>query len=116
MAKNYYQDGTTMDWTNGTGKAVLSGQPVIVGSVVGVALGNIPADGEGVLKMTGVFVLPKVADETWPRGAALYMTPDGLLTAKADDGANPAVAHARAGTAWITNDAGDEESRVRLGF
>lgn len=35
MAKNYYQDGTTMDWTNGTGKVVLSGQPVIVGSVVG---------------------------------------------------------------------------------
>lgn len=116
MAKNYYQDGTTLDWTNGTGKAVLSGQPVIVGSVVGVALGNIPVDGEGVLKMTGVFVLPKVADETWQRGAALYLTPEGLLTAKADDGANPAVAHARVGTAWITNNAGDEESRVRLGF
>lgn len=70
MAKNYYQDGTTMDWHNGTGDAVFSGQSV-VGSIIGIAQHDIADGGDGVLMMSGVFVLPKVASETWQRGARL---------------------------------------------
>lgn len=112
MATNYYQDGTTMDWSNSTGKDVKSGDPVAVGQFMGVAHGDIPDGGQGVLHTTGVFVLPKVADETWQRGTKLYLNDDGLLTAvkPADD------ALVVAGTAWITNNPGETETRVRLGF
>jgi predicted RecA/RadA family phage recombinase len=111
MAKNYYQDGTTMDWNNGTGTDVLSGQAVAVGNITGVAHGDIAAGEDGVLHMTGVFILPKVADETWPRGTKLYLDDTGLVTAVEPD-ADGVVA----GTAWITNNAGEAETRVRLGF
>ncbi|WP_151996123.1 DUF2190 family protein [Buttiauxella massiliensis] len=114
MAKNYYQEGNTMDWHNGTGKAVVSGQAVAVGAITGIAQHDIPASEDGELMMTGVFVLPKVAAETWQRGARLWLTADGELTAQDKDASN--VAHAVAGTAWITTNAGEAEGRVRLGF
>ncbi|WP_202301538.1 DUF2190 family protein [Dryocola clanedunensis] len=111
MATNYYQDGNTMDWTNGTGADILSGQAVAVGNITGVAHDDIPAGEAGVLHMTGVFVLPKVADETWQRGAKLYLDDAGLVTAVAADAEAVVV-----GTAWITNNPGETETRVRLGF
>jgi len=113
MAKNYYQDGATMDWHNGTGEAVVSGQPVIVGSIVGIAQHNIQDGGDGVLMMAGVFVLPKVAADTWPRGERLFLSKTGELTSKAKDGSDD---NAFAGSAWITTNANDVEGRVRLGF
>ncbi|MBT0721071.1 DUF2190 family protein [Rosenbergiella collisarenosi] len=116
MAKNYYQDGTTLDWGNKTDKKVLSGQPVIVGNIVGIALGNIAAGAEGVLKMSGVFVLNAIRDESWAQGAKLYLTQEGLLTLKADDGDKPAVKHAYAGVAWTEHRVGDDSSAVRLAY
>lgn len=64
MTKNYYEDGTTMGWHNRTGDAVVSGQPVVVGSIIGIVQHDIADGGEGVLMMSGVFNLPKVASET----------------------------------------------------
>ncbi|MCG1031781.1 DUF2190 family protein [Bacillus amyloliquefaciens] len=113
MAKNYYQDGNTMEWHNGTTKAVVAGQPVSVGVITGIAQHDIAVDSDGVLMMTVVFVLPKVAAETWQRGARLWLTKDGKLTSSAKDGTDDNVA---AGTAWITTNANDPEGRVRLGF
>lgn len=113
MAKNYYQDGNTMDWHNGTTKAVLSGQPVIVGAIIGIAQHDVAVDTDGELMMTGVFVLPKVAGETWQRGARLWLTKDGKLTSSQKDGTDD---NALAGTAWITTNPNDAEGRVRLGF
>lgn len=46
MAKNFYQDGNTMDWHNGTGKAVVSGQAVAVGAITGIAQHDIPANAD----------------------------------------------------------------------
>ncbi len=111
MAANYYQDGTTMDWSNSTGKPVVSGQAVAVGNITGVAHADIPDSGAGVLHMCGVYILPKVADETWARGSKLYLNVDGLLTAVA-----PADNIVVAGTAWITSGAGETDSHVRLGY
>ncbi|MEZ2586141.1 DUF2190 family protein [Kluyvera intermedia] len=113
MAKNYYQDGNTMDWHNGTAKAVVSGQPVVVGAITGIAQHDIPVDSDGVLMMTGVFVLPKVASETWQRGTRLWLTKDGKLSGNAKDGTDD---NAVAGTAWITTNPNEAEGRVRLGF
>ncbi|MDZ5641657.1 DUF2190 family protein [Enterobacter sp. A103] len=113
MAKNYYEDGHTMDWHNSTGKDVVSGQPVTVGAITGVAQHDIPNGTHGVLMMTGVFVLPKVAAETWQRGARLWLTKDGHLTKEPKDGTDE---NPLAGTAWITTNPGETEGRVRLGY
>ena len=117
MAKNYYEDGKTMDWSNSTGKDVKSGDPVAVGATVGVAHGDIPDGSNGVLHMCGVFILPKNGADTWDRGDKLYLIPEtGLITNAADDGATPAVLYPIAGTAWVGINPTDTECRVRLGY
>ncbi|HEY2454137.1 MAG TPA: DUF2190 family protein [Scandinavium sp.] len=109
MAKNYVEDGKTMDWTNSTGADVLSGRPVAVGALMGVAHGDI-ADGEdGVLHMTGVINLAKDEAETWSAGAKLYFDDaSGNVTATEGD--------IIAGTAWADAENGDTDAPVRLGY
>jgi predicted RecA/RadA family phage recombinase len=109
MAKNYVEDGKTMDWTNNTGSDVLSGDPVTIGALTGVAHGDI-ADGEdGVLHMTGVWEMLKDPSETWTAGQTLYLDPDsGNVTAAEGD--------VLAGTAWADVDVGSEDAPVRLGY
>lgn len=117
MAKNYVQDGTTMDWTNITGKVVNSGAAVQVGDIVGVAHDSIKAGAVGVLHMCGVFELPKTSSDTWVAGTRLYLDPEtGLITLAEDDGATTPVPHPVAGIAWSGVNAGVGTGLVRLGF
>jgi predicted RecA/RadA family phage recombinase len=56
MAKNYVTDGKVIQWTNGTGAAVASGQAVKVGpGLLGVALQAIAIDAVGSVALEGVF-------------------------------------------------------------
>lgn len=109
MAKNYIQDGKTMDWTNTTGADVLSGDPVVVGASVGIAHGNIADGDDGVLHMTGVWEMTKDPAESWSAGDKLYLDPDsGNVTATEGD--------TLFGTAWADSEVGDEDAPVRLGY
>ena len=57
MAKNFVQDGLTIEFT--AAAAVASGDVVVIGSLIGVALDAV-ANGEiGVASIEGVFELPK---------------------------------------------------------
>lgn len=89
-------EGKNLKWTNGTGGPVASGQPVIVGDVVGVSAGHY-ADGEiGVVYLEGVFALPKVAADL-AQGKKVYWKADanpvggaagsGAVTLSSADGA-----------------------------
>jgi predicted RecA/RadA family phage recombinase len=70
--QNKINQGTTLDWTNG-GAAVVSGQAVVVGSIVGIALGNIAGGASGVLDVgPGVFELPKAAPLAITQGDKVY--------------------------------------------
>ncbi|MFQ3396300.1 DUF2190 family protein [Enterobacter mori] len=112
MAKNYIEDGDSIDWTNTTGAVVHSGDLVVVGNLCGVAVGDIPADAPGVLITTGVFSLPK-AQEDITLGAALYVA-DGMLTVSAGDA--DAGLNVRVGTAWADAAAAEATVAVRLGY
>ncbi|MFP2504507.1 DUF2190 family protein [Enterobacteriaceae bacterium RIT711] len=116
MAKNYYEDGKTMDWSNSTGTDYKSGDPVPVGAVTGVAHEDIPDGSAGVLHMCGVWVLPKNGADTWDRGEKLYLIPEtGLVTNAADDGAG-GDPYPVAGIAWVSINPADSECRVRLEY
>lgn len=73
MATNYVSDGETIQWTNGTGAAVASGQVVKVGpNMLGVALVAIPNGGTGSVAVEGVFGgIPKVAATAFAQGEIL---------------------------------------------
>lgn len=109
MAKNYVEDGKTMDWTNSTVADIASGDPVVVGALIGVAHGDIAVGENGVLHMTGVIALAKDEAEIWSAGDKLYFdTANGHVSATESD--------VVAGTAWADAETGDTDAPVRLGY
>lgn len=111
MAKNYQQDGNTLDFQNTGATDIHSGDAVLSGALVGVAHDDIPAGLWGVLHTSGVFVLPKAA-EAVTVGQKLYLA-DGKLTAEAGEAATP---NPLAGTAWAEAAADADSVPVRLGY
>ncbi|WP_410706201.1 DUF2190 family protein [Citrobacter amalonaticus] len=92
MAKNYAQDGKTIPLVNSGETDVHSGDPVVVGKLIAVAITDIPAGdiGDGITE--GVFLLPKVSADAVTAGAQVYLK-DGKIQIEETD----AVA---AGIAW----------------
>jgi predicted RecA/RadA family phage recombinase len=62
MANSYISEGGRIDWTNGTGSAVSSGDVVQVGfKQLGVALVDIASTAVGAVETCGVFELKKAS-------------------------------------------------------
>ncbi len=72
MAKNFVQNGENITWTNGTGSDVASGDLVVIGVRVGVALVDIADGDSGTVAMSGVFEVPKEAALEISQGDLLY--------------------------------------------
>jgi predicted RecA/RadA family phage recombinase len=72
MAQNYVQEGAVMPWTNGTGGDISSGDVVLVGTRVGVALGDIADGDDGQVAIEGVFEVAKAAPLVISQGDLLY--------------------------------------------
>ena len=89
MASNYVQPGNIITWTNGTGTAVVSGQVVVVGQTLGVALVDIANGAAGSVAIEGVFSVPKVSSAVIAAGESL--TWDVSIAAFDDNGATPAT-------------------------
>ncbi|EMQ5310765.1 DUF2190 family protein [Escherichia coli] len=69
MAKNFVQDGTTIELVNAGDQTILSGAAVVVGSMVAVAITDIPAGDAGDGFAEGVFLLPKQSADDIQSGA-----------------------------------------------
>ena len=61
MAKNFIQEGKTLDYTNATGADIAAGDPVAVNNQVGVAINDILDTESGPIAMDGVWEVPKVS-------------------------------------------------------
>lgn len=59
MATNFIQRGSVWDYTP-SGSSVSSGDVVVMGAVLGVALADIADGATGAVQVDGVFSLPKV--------------------------------------------------------
>jgi predicted RecA/RadA family phage recombinase len=101
--RNFRQEGKNMDWVNGTGTDVKSGDVVLFPFGAGIAAVDIPDGGTGVVTVEGVFRLPKKAATAIAQGAVVYWdaTPgevtttggDGVAIGYAFVGALAAAAH-----------------------
>ncbi|GDI76352.1 DUF2190 family protein [Escherichia coli] len=109
MSKNYVQDGKTVEWVNGTGKTVLSGELVVQDNLTGVAHADIPDGTVGVLHTAGVFSLPKEA-EALTQGKLAYFKAD-TATLTATKTGNTLVC-----TVWGNAETSDATVCVRLGY
>jgi predicted RecA/RadA family phage recombinase len=88
MAKNYVKDGTVLTYDN-TGAAISSGDVVVVGNLLGVAIPDIAAtSGSGTVQIVGVFDLPKVDAAVIAQGEMVIW--DSSAGAFDDNAATPA--------------------------
>ena len=71
MAKNYQQLGVIANYTNSTGAAIASGQVVVVGQTLGVALVGIAIGATGSVALEGVFDAPKASGAVIAQGESL---------------------------------------------
>lgn len=103
MANNAKQPGDVITWTN-AGTAVVSGQVVVIGKILGVAQGDIANGASGSVAIDGVFTVPKVSGAviaqgenlTWDVSAAAF-DDNAAIAATGDVTGPPAVAFEAAG-------------------
>ena len=107
MAKNFLQLGHVMDYTN-QGRALTSGDTVMVGDRIGVALNNIGNKKNGSVQVEGVFDLAKKAADELAQGALVYWD------TKAKHITATAAQNKLAGYAFVTAKAGDLTVSVKL--
>lgn len=69
MATNFYQDGDVLDYTNTTGAAIASGDPVAIGNIIGIALVDISISAVGSVALEGVWKVAKATGNAWVQGA-----------------------------------------------
>ncbi len=109
--KNFIDTGDLVVVSNPdhTDAAVIaSGDGFLVGSLFGVAVTDIAVDGEGPLKTTGTFDLPKVSAQAWTVGQRIYwVAASGECTTTA--GSNKLI-----GVATAVADNPSATGRVRL--
>lgn len=99
--KNKVQQGKKLDFVNTTGAAILSGDLVIFGALVGVAITDIGTGETGAVDLEGVYTFAKAAGAI-TQGAKLYwVIADKTLTTTAST--NPLVG--AAAKASLTGDA-----------
>ncbi len=108
MAQNYVQQGASMPWTNDTGSTVLSGAVVVVGSLVGVALGLIADTLTGMIGLDGVWTLPKEAALAIDQGELVYWDASAEAITKTSEG------NTLAGAAFAAALAADDTVLVKL--
>lgn len=89
MANNHQQLGRVVNYTNSTGAAIASGQVVVVGQTLGVALVAIAVGATGSVAIDGVFKVPKVSGAVIAQGESL--TWDVSAGAFDDNAATPAT-------------------------
>lgn len=102
MAGNFKQPGNVMDYT--AVADVISGQAVLVGKRLGVALANIKAGETGSVQVEGVFSVKKKAGDAPGQGDQLYWSAAGselTTTASGNTLAGYAFAAAAADAATV---------------
>ena len=72
MAKNYINDGNTIEFV--AGADITSGKGIVIGTLVAVALGDVAEGDTGVGLTSGVFELPKASGEI-TQGAVVNIKP-----------------------------------------
>ncbi|OFZ54972.1 MAG: hypothetical protein A2428_03100 [Bdellovibrionales bacterium RIFOXYC1_FULL_54_43] len=68
--KNYVQPGDVIEFT--AGADYLSGDPVVIGEMVGICTGDVANTTVGRAILSGVFQVVKAAGATWSKGQKLF--------------------------------------------
>jgi predicted RecA/RadA family phage recombinase len=105
--KNFIQEGCRMNYTN-AGSAITSGDVVVVGKIIGIAVNDIAAStGTGVLALEGVFQLAKTTSLVITQGDEVFWNTGTAKVTKT-------VTDVPLGVAWTSQASNDTTVQVRL--
>jgi predicted RecA/RadA family phage recombinase len=113
MAQNFVSDGDVLPWTNTTDAAVASGQVVVIGHTLAVALVAIAVGATGSVAIEGVFTVPKVSAAVFAQGEKLvWVASAGAV----DDSAVETAAGDITGgaIAWAAGSDGQATAQIKL--
>ena len=71
-AGDFVQEGARLTYTNSASADLSAGDPVLLGSILGVCLVDIASGDSGEVDVKGVFTLTKTAGTAWTVGTQLY--------------------------------------------
>lgn len=101
MTTKFVQPGEVIDYTAGANKT--SGQPVLIGTKLGVCLADIANGSTGPVAMSGVYTVTKLSTDVVTQGAALYWdNANSRLTTTASGNTYAGYAFAAAGNGVTT--------------
>lgn len=109
MAKNFVQEGKTIPLVNSGTVDITSGQVVVVGSMIAVAITDITPEFTGDGFAEGVFLLPKLTADIINAGVKVYFNA-GLIQLPDEDASNAVYA----GVAWGAAGAGETVVEVKI--
>ena len=103
MTTNAVQPGNVIDYT--AGSTIASGDVVVIGNIIGVALGDIANGSTGSVATRGVFTVPKVSAAVIAQGESLVWD---VSAGKFDDNAaSPATGDISGAAACAWESAGN---------
>lgn len=112
MATNYVQQGGVIQYAN-AGSAISSGDVVVMGHTIGVALEDIAATtGVGSVAIEGVFTVPKVSAAVFAQGEKLIFDVSATPPAFDDSSATPATGDITGGAIAMVAGANTETTCV----
>jgi len=112
MATNFVQDGNVIDYSN-SGSAISSGDLVVMGETLGVALVDIAATtGTGAVAVTGVYNFAKVSAAVIAQGESL--TWDVSAGAFDDNAATPATGDVTGAACFAAEAAGNGVTTIAV--
>lgn len=106
--KNYVGPGNTQPFVAGAN--VASGEPVLIGTIVGIAVAAVANGETGLANLGGVYSVAKAASQAWTVGAKVYWDNTGKVFTTTASG------NTLAGTAVVAVGSGADETTgvVRL--
>ena len=114
MATNYVMQGKVLPFTNGTGSPIASGQVVVVGAMLAVALDAIAAGAVGQVQVGEVFRCPKATDAVIAQGESMvWDVSEGSFD---DNQATPATGDVSGSCAVAAAAAGNGDTEVDVLF
>jgi predicted RecA/RadA family phage recombinase len=114
--QNFVKDGFTKDYTNVGATVIKSGDIVPLKNWVGIAYGDIPPGGLGALALSGVFIVPKLA-EAIADGDMLYIddtTGKATLEVSTAGAGSSVIPHVPLGIAYEAAAATDGYVKVKI--
>ncbi len=114
MATNYVMQGKILPFTNGTGSLIASGQVVVVGAMLAVALDSIAIGAVGQVQVGEVFRCPKATDAVIAQGESMvWDVSEGSFD---DNQATPATGDVSGSCAVAAAAAGNGDTEVDVLF